>query len=240
MTTKRWEMAVARGCSAVAAAVGALQLCALCSCSRTASDAAPPGRSQPQSTIPSPSAPSVCDQRTSHSRPPPRLGSALALRSLVYFFINRALISPGQAHSCRPVNRQAAPVPQPQASFESAAVQGLPNAPRPCCPALHCAAPPCPEMCSASLSPCTRQAAMALQTDSCPVPAGCDSSSTVPGDSWHLRDVSWRRVLGRQDFGSLGSSLVAIAALAITQACLGGPRARPYMIGDATISYPNG
>lgn len=72
---------------------------------------------------------------------------------------------------------------------------------------------------------------MSLQSDSC---------ANSSGESWQLRDVAWRRVLTRQDFGSIAASLVAIVALAIAQAAMGGPTSRPFMITDATVSFPHG
>lgn len=65
---------------------------------------------------------------------------------------------------------------------------------------------------------------------------GCSSCG---GDTWRLRDVSLRRVFKQQDFGSIYGTAITLAALAITQACLEGPRERPFLVTDATISFPN-
>jgi hypothetical protein len=60
------------------------------------------------------------------------------------------------------------------------------------------------------------------------------------GTNWKLRHVSWRRVLSQQDWGSLISTITVLIVFAITDAALGGPRARPFQVTDSTISYPYG
>lgn len=70
-----------------------------------------------------------------------------------------------------------------------------------------------------------------------------DGSSCASGDgpaSWQLRRVSWARVLLQQDWGSVLSTAVVLLALGVAEGVLGGPRSRPFMVTDATISYPNG
>jgi hypothetical protein len=54
------------------------------------------------------------------------------------------------------------------------------------------------------------------------------------------RRVSWRRVFGQQEWGSLAATVVVAVALLIAEAVLDGPRSRPFLVTDATISYPNG
>ncbi|KAL4428839.1 hypothetical protein ABPG77_005277 [Micractinium sp. CCAP 211/92] len=77
---------------------------------------------------------------------------------------------------------------------------------------------------------------MALSMDRCsPLREGGSSGN----GSWRLGDVRWGRVLSQQDYGSILSSVTAIVALAITAGVLGGPTSRPFMVTDATISFPH-
>ncbi|KAL4451567.1 hypothetical protein ABPG75_007229 [Micractinium tetrahymenae] len=70
----------------------------------------------------------------------------------------------------------------------------------------------------------------------------CTPLNDGPGGgqgSWRLGGVRWGAVLSQQDYGSILSSLIAIVALAITTGLLGGPTSRPFMVTDATISFPH-
>lgn len=62
--------------------------------------------------------------------------------------------------------------------------------------------------------------------------------SPRPG-RWRLRDASPRRLLRQVEWGSLLSTVAICVALLIAQAILGGPRQRPFLTTDATISYPH-
>lgn len=66
-----------------------------------------------------------------------------------------------------------------------------------------------------------------------------DSPRAQQRAPWRVRDASLKRVLAQQDWGSISATLFIVIGLLIAQACLDGPRSRPFQVTDATIAYPH-
>ncbi len=78
---------------------------------------------------------------------------------------------------------------------------------------------------------------MSLDMERCP--AGNGGASGRRYSSGSGGGVSLVRVVRQQDMGAILSTIIVCIGLTIAQAALGGPRDRPFVVTDATISYPH-